>query len=132
MGRRKKELTDEALHIKNLELETKELIRRNSKAISDKFYGERLRVLMNFYDRKMIEICKLIGIRSYDLSSYVNNIRKPSIAHLDKICFFFEIDKAYFTQHAVEIRITEQLKIEFINKISKPDKNSLITYIDEI
>lgn len=120
---------EEEDHLKVLDLKSEELTRYNDLGKEQRFYGQRLRALLNFYGKKSQEVAKALHIPDATFSRYVNNELKPIRLEVDRICFFFEIERAYFTQPIVEIRITEQLKIELLNEIKYLDTS--IKFINE-
>lgn len=112
----------EKTHIANLELLTDSTVFKNKMANKSGWYGARLNFIMKFYGRSLEEVAYALRTYISKVSMWANNGKYincneplvPSPKELEKLCFFFEIDSKYFTEPVINIRITEQIKIEVI------------------
>lgn len=105
---------NEKQHLESLELLVGEVIIENVKGVINNFYGNRLRFLMAFYDKKLDTICEAIFVNKQKVSYWTRNLSKPNSQELEKLALLFEVPESFFTDSIIKIRITQQLKIEII------------------
>jgi len=103
----------EAINLEIINLFGKDFMNRNEAANTLKWYGQRLLMIRTFYNKTSSSISVATGFSRSYLSKYESNEMIPSKEFIKKVAFIFEVPERFFTDKNINIKITEQLKIEF-------------------
>lgn len=112
---------NEKEHLKSLELQTSEVKYRNKKAKREKFYGERLRLIIHLYRRKIEWVAFSCNTNIAYVSNWMNNIKTPNREELRQLAMLFEVSEDFFTKRNITINIEEQKVLTVIENKDKDD-----------
>lgn len=98
--------------ILNLDSETH--VCQNANANELKWYGKRLTLLLNFYNKNRLELCLYLGYNRTYFSKWERSELVPTEKVIKKLALLFEVPENFFTDKDIKIKINEQLKLEMI------------------
>lgn len=122
MARKSKKILNEEQEVKylqSLELYTDEVINQDRKGRRIKWYGNRLRFLMAYYDRGNAGVGEACYTTAQNVSHWCNNHSKPTKPQLNSLSLLFEVPTAFFFEPEITIKIEHQLIAEYIKKDDK-------------
>lgn len=105
-------LKNEEFYLELLVLENDTLLQMNTQGKVNGFYGQRLKLLMSFYDKSNMEVAGVLFVDKAKIIYFIQNRIKPTDKQISKLAFLFEVNESFFTQDSIKIKINEQLKIE--------------------
>ena len=101
--------TKENFNLDIIKLDNKTTIDDNDRGKKLKWYGKRLFLIRNFYNKTAIELCIYLNISTTKVSDWELNKAKPTPKEIEKLAFLFEVKETFFTNEEIGIIINEQI-----------------------
>ena len=86
-------------------------LNENVNGIELNWYGKRLTILRQLYNKSCSEIAVYLDTRLLTVSEWERNRSKPCEKEIERLCFLFEVPDNFFTNETINLKIKQQLKI---------------------
>lgn len=105
----------EDFNIKILDLHSNKTNKlENSSGITLKWYGKRLTILKQFYNKTTVELSVYLSVSVTMISSWEHNKTRPTEKQIEKLATLFEVASSFFSNESVQLTINQQLEINQI------------------
>ena len=84
---------------------------KNEKSREINWYGRRLWLLRNFYNKSLFELAFYLNNNRSTVSMWELSKEKPNLNIIMELEFIFEVNEGFFTDEIVDLRFIEQTKI---------------------
>lgn len=78
------------------------------------WYGKRLTILKQFYNKTTIELGVYLSVSVTMISSWEHNKTRPTERQVEKLATLFEVAPSFFSNESVQLTINQQLEINQI------------------